>query len=204
MRIFFPLRNNRVTEFMISATFSRVCTRIILKNFLDVGDKDKERIYLEVRKMNPLSTDPNITSKESVLVVDDEAGPRESLRMILKSRYEVHTASDGQEALSLIQNKDFNVVTLDLNMPGLSGMEVLKEIRKLKPDTEVVIITGYGTLTNAQKAMHFGAGDFISKPFNVEDITSIVANSFERRRYNLKIKNLLIKAINSSHLSEIM
>jgi DNA-binding NtrC family response regulator len=193
-----------VTEFMISATFSRVCTRIILKNFLDVGDKDKERIYLEVRKMNPLSTDPNITSKESVLVVDDEAGPRESLRMILKSRYEVHTASDGQEALSLIQNKDFNVVTLDLNMPGLSGMEVLKEIRKLKPDTEVVIITGYGTLTNAQKAMHFGAGDFISKPFNVEDITSIVANSFERRRYNLKIKNLLIKAINSSHLSEIM
>jgi DNA-binding NtrC family response regulator len=154
--------------------------------------------------MNSLSTDPNITSKESVLVVDDEAGPRESLRMILKSHYEVHTASDGQEALSLIQNKDFNVVTLDLNMPGLSGIDVLKEIRKLEPDTEVVIITGYGTLTNAQEAMRFGAGDFISKPFNVEDITSIVANSFERRRYNLKIKNLLIRAINSSHLSEIM
>jgi DNA-binding NtrC family response regulator len=154
--------------------------------------------------MNSLLTAPDVTSKESVLVVDDEAGPRESLRMILKSRYEVHMASDGQEALSLIKNKDFNVVTLDLNMPGLSGIEILKEIRKLKPDTEVVIITGYGTLTNAQEAMRFGAGDFISKPFNVEDITSTVANSFERRRYNLKIKNLLIETINSFHLSEIM
>ena len=154
--------------------------------------------------MNSLSTDPKITGKEAILVIDDEAGPRESLRIILKSRYEVHTASNGQEALSLIKNKDINVVTLDLNMPGLSGIEVLKEIRKLKPDTEVVIITGYGTLTNAQEAMRFGAGDFISKPFNVEEITSIVANSSERRRYNLKIKKLLIKAINSSHLSEIM
>jgi CheY-like chemotaxis protein len=199
-----PLRNSRVTEFMIPETFSRVCSGIILKNLPDIGDKDKERIYLEVRKMNSLSTDPNITGKESVLVVDDEAGPRESLRMILKSRYEVHTASDGQEALSLIKNKDIKVVTLDLNMPGLSGIETLKEIRKLKPDTEVVIITGYGTFTNAQEAMRFGAGDFISKPFKVEEISSIVASSFERRRYNLKIKNLFIKAINSSHLSEIM
>jgi DNA-binding NtrC family response regulator len=189
---------------MIPETFPRVCTGITLKNFLNIGDKDKERIYLEVRKMNSLLTDPNITSKESVLVVDDEAGPRESLRMILNSRYEVHTASDGQEALCLIKNKDFNVVTLDLNMPGLSGIEILKEIRKVKPDTEVVIITGYGTLTNAQEAMRFGAGDFISKPFDVEDITSTVANSSARRRYNLKIKNLLIKVINNSHLSEIM
>jgi DNA-binding NtrC family response regulator len=193
-----------VTGFKIPATLSRVYTGVILNNFLNIDDKDKERIYLEVRNMNSLSTDPKITSKETILVVDDEAGPRESLRMILKPRYEVHTACDGQEALRLIKNKDINVVTLDLNMPGLSGIEVLKEIRKLKPDTEVIIITGYGTLTNAQEAMRFGAGDFISKPFKLADITSIVANSFERRRYNLKIKSLLIRAINSSHLSEIM
>jgi DNA-binding NtrC family response regulator len=153
--------------------------------------------------MNSLSTDPNVT-KKTILVVDDEAGPRESLRMILKSRYEVDTASDGQEALRLIKNKDINVVTLDLNMPGLSGIEVLKEIRKLKPDTEVIIITGYGTLNNAQEAIRFGAGDFISKPFNVAEIISIVAKSFERRSYNLKIKSLFIKAIKSFHLSEIM
>jgi len=141
--------------------------------------------------MPSLSTDPKMTSKETILVVDDEAGPRESLRMILEPRYEVHTASDGQEALRLINNKDIDVVTLDLKMPGLSGIEVLKEIRKFKPNTEVIIITGYGTLTNAQEAMRFGAGDFISKPFNVSEIISIVANSFERRGYNLKIKSLI-------------
>ncbi len=150
--------------------------------------------------MKPLSTDQMMSCKETILVVDDEAGPRESLRMILKPLYEVHTASNGQEALHLIQSKDFDVVTLDLKMPGLSGIEVLKEIRKLKPNTEVIVITGYGTLTNAQEAIRFGAGDFISKPFDVADVISIVSKSFERRSYALKIKNLVerIQGLRSS------
>ncbi len=109
-----------------------------------------------------------------ILVVDDEVGPRESLRMILKPLYEVHTASGGQEALDLMRSKDIDVVTLDLNMPGLSGIDVLKEIRKFKPNTEVIVITGYGTLNNAQEAIRFGAGDFISKPFNTRKIISVI------------------------------
>jgi DNA-binding NtrC family response regulator len=141
--------------------------------------------------MKSLSTDPKMPSKETILVVDDEVGPRESLRMILKPLYEVHTASGGQEALGLIRNKDIAVVTLDLNMPGLSGIDVLKEIRDLRPDTEVIVITGYGTLNNVQEAIRFGAGDFISKPFNVADVISIVGKSFERRSFNLKIKSLV-------------
>ena len=141
--------------------------------------------------MESFSTDPKMTSKEAILVVDDETGPRESLRMILKPLYEVYTASGGQEALALIRNKDIAVVTLDLRMPGLSGIDVLKEIKKLKPNTEVIVITGYGTLNNAQEAIRFGAGDFISKPFNVADVISIVGKSFERRSFNLKIKSLV-------------
>ncbi len=129
-------------------------------------------------------------NKEIILVVDDEAGPRESLRMILKPLYEVHTASDGYQAMDLINNKDFDLVTLDLKMPGLSGIDVLREIRKIKPNTEVIVITGYGTLSNAQEAIRLGAGDFISKPFNVSEIISIVARSFERRKYTLKIDSL--------------
>jgi len=141
--------------------------------------------------MKSFSTDQKIRAKETILVVDDEAGPRESLRMILKPCYEVHTAADGREALHLIQCKDIDVVTLDLNMPGLSGIDVLKEIIKLKPDTEVIVITGYGTLKNAQEAIRFGAGDFISKPFNVADVISIVGKSFERRSFNLRIKSIV-------------
>ena len=140
--------------------------------------------------MTPLAIDKK-ASKGTLLVVDDEVGPRESLRMILKPLYEVHTASGGEEALRFIENKDIDVVTLDLSMPGLSGIEVLKEIKKLRPNTEVIVITGYGTLKNAQEAIRFGAGDLISKPFDVAEIISIVVKSFERRSYTLKINSLV-------------
>jgi len=127
----------------------------------------------------------------SILIVDDEAGPRESLRMILKPIYQIYTAANGKEALALIQKENIDLVTLDLNMPGLSGIDVLKEIKKIRSDVEVIIITGYGTLKNAQEVIRYGAGDFISKPFNVADIISIISKSFERRNYNLKINNLI-------------
>jgi DNA-binding NtrC family response regulator len=140
--------------------------------------------------MNPLSIDKK-GSKGTLLVVDDEVGPRESLRMILKPLYEVYTASGGQEALRFIENKDIDVVTLDLSMPGLSGIDILKEIKKLRPNTEVIVITGYGTLNNAQEAIRFGAGDLISKPFDVAEIISIVTRSFQRRSYTLKINSLV-------------
>ena len=129
----------------------------------------------------------------SILVVDDEVGPRESLRMILKPIYEVHTASNGQEALQFISREKIDLVTLDLKMPGISGIDVLKEIKKLHSDIEVVIITGYGTLTNAVEAIRYGAVDFISKPFNVAEIISIVSKTVERRNFNLKIKDLIHK-----------
>jgi len=121
--------------------------------------------------------------------------------MILKPLYEVHTASGGEEALHFIQNKDIDVVTLDLSMPGLSGIDVLKEIKKLRPNTEVILITGYGTLNNAQEAIRFGAGDLISKPFDVAHIISIITKSFERRNFTSKI-NSLIETIQSLQTSK--
>ena len=132
-----------------------------------------------------------MAEKGTILIVDDEVGPRESLRLILKPIYEIHTAADGDEALRCIQDKEIDVVTLDLKMPGMSGFEVLRGIKKLKADIEVIIVTGYGTLKNAQEAIHHGAGDFISKPFNIPDIISIVNKSFMRRRYNLQINSLV-------------
>ena len=132
-----------------------------------------------------------MAQKGSILIVDDEVGPRESLRMILKPIYEIYTATNGDEALQVIQNENIDLVTLDLRMPGLSGIDVLREIKKIRADVEVIVITGYGTLTNAQEAIRYGAGDFISKPFNVADIIAIISKSFERRNYNMKIKNLI-------------
>ena len=145
-----------------------------------------------------------MAQKGSILIVDDEVGPRESLRMILKPIYEIYTAANGDEALQVIQNESIDLVTLDLRMPGLSGIDVLREIKKIRADVEVIVITGYGTLTNAQEAIRYGAGDFISKPFNVADIIAIISKSFERRNYNLKIKNLIqqIKDLKSTGSQE--
>jgi putative two-component system response regulator len=156
-------------------------------------------------KFKNLLQEKKMDQSASVLVVDDELGPRESLRMILKPLYEVHTAADGKEALQCLENKKFDLVTLDLKMPGISGMEVLREIRRLQRDVEVIIVTGYGNITDTKEAFNFGAVDFISKPFNATDIVSSIHKSLERRDYNQKMKNLVqkIKSLNVIEESEL-
>jgi len=126
----------------------------------------------------------------SILVVDDELGPRESLRMILKPIYEVHTAANGQEALQFIDREKIDLVTLDLKMPGIPGLDVLREIKKHQEDIEVIIVTGYGTLAIAMEAIRCGAVDFISKPFDVADIVAVVSKSIERRNLRQQVKDL--------------
>ncbi len=115
----------------------------------------------------------SLEQKGSILIVDDEAGPRESLRMILKSTYKIHTATNGEQALQCIQNGNIDLVTLDLNMPGLPGFEVLKEMKKVNTNVVVVVITGHGSMDNAYEAFQLGAAEFISKPFEVDQIIAI-------------------------------
>jgi len=132
-----------------------------------------------------------MASQGSVLVVDDELGPRESLRMILQPLYEVKTASNGEEALQALRFEKIDLITLDLKMPGLSGMDVLREIKKMEADPAVIIITAYGTLRNAHEAIRYGAVDFISKPYNATDILSVVRRTVDQKRHNLKMKKIL-------------
>ncbi len=129
--------------------------------------------------------------KKSVLIVDDEVSVREALRQILKRFYEVHIAANGEEALQCVRRESIDLVTLDLKMPKMSGIEVLREIKKIKEDVEVIIITAYGNPDNAGEALYYGAGDFIAKPFDVSDVTTKVNDSLERRYHGLKVKNLI-------------
>jgi len=125
----------------------------------------------------------------NVLIVDDEIGPRESLRMILKPNYNVFCVDSGYMALQMIREVEFDVVTLDLKMAGISGIDTLKEIRAIDPDVMVIIITGYGTLQSAIEAIRYGVFDYVPKPFNVPEIISIIDKSIERRRINQKVKD---------------
>jgi response regulator RpfG family c-di-GMP phosphodiesterase len=138
----------------------------------------------------------------NILIVDDEIGPRESLRMILKPNYNVYTVENGYAAIQMIQQVEMDIVTLDLKMPGLSGIETLKEIRYIDPDVMVIIITGYGTLKSAIEAIRYGVFDYIPKPFNVPEILSIIDKSIQRRKLNRKVKEVLDNCFNQQLLKE--
>jgi two-component system response regulator (stage 0 sporulation protein F) len=118
--------------------------------------------------------EPKIRSKWAILIVDDEFGVRESFRMALKPSYEVHTASGGEEALNILKEQKIDLITLDLNMPELSGIETLREIRKIDRQVPVIIITGYGTREVEEEARLYGARAFISKPFNISRLITLI------------------------------
>jgi len=133
--------------------------------------------------------------RANILVVDDDLGPRESMRMILKPLHNVFTAEDGEAALRVLQEKPIDLVTLDLKMPGMQGIDVLKEIKKLFPHVEIIIVTGYGTLQTATEAMKYGVNAYVSKPYNLIEITALIEKSIERRRFNCKLRHFFEEAL---------
>jgi len=116
-----------------------------------------------------------MADKSHILVVDDE----EALRTVLGSEltssgYEVSTASDGDEAISVIQNKKFDLVLLDIKMPHVDGFEVLKFIKKNFPKLKVIMLTGFADLKNAIESKKSGAEDFVSKPYDLVDLLTTI------------------------------
>jgi DNA-binding response OmpR family regulator len=106
-----------------------------------------------------------------ILVVDDDEQMREDIsEMLSREGYTVSHVGSGEEALEKIKKGDFDVILTDLIMPGIDGMEVLRQSKKLKPAVRVIMITGFGTIENAVDAMKEGASDYISKPFKINPI----------------------------------
>jgi signal transduction histidine kinase len=136
-----------------------------------------------------------MAARANILVVDDDLGPRESMRMILKNSHNIYTAENGETALRVIKDKPIDLITLDLKMPGMQGIDVLKEIRRFNTNVEVIIVTGYGTLHTATEAMKLGINGYITKPYNVNDITSLVDKAIEHRKFNLKLKHFFQEAL---------
>ncbi len=117
-----------------------------------------------------------------VLVVDDKENILKLFEKILADGYEVTTALDGARALSLVGTGDFDVVVTDIRMPGAGGFEVLAAVKARSPSTEVVMMTGYGTVGDAVRAMKLGAYDYLEKPFDPDAAALAVARAAERRR----------------------
>src|SRR4030042_1574437 len=131
----------------------------------------------------------------NILVIDDEQIMREGCSRILsKDGWAVITAENGKQGLDEIQTRleDIDVILLDLMMPGMSGMEVLDQVRGINPTLLVIVITGYATVESAVEAMKKGAYDFIPKPFTPNTIRMIVSRGLEKRK--LWLEKVLLRA----------
>ena len=116
---------------------------------------------------------------KKILVIDDEPIVRTScIRSLSPEGYEVKSASSGKEALELLENEPFNLVLLDLKMPDMDGIEVLKKIKNTWPDTKVVMITGYSTVETAVKTLKLGAFSYLEKPFMPDTLLETAREAF--------------------------
>ena len=116
-----------------------------------------------------------------VLVVDDELGPRESLRAILHPDYRVLVAMEGEQALHVVEHEPVDVVLLDLRMPGFSGLHILQKMKALNPALEVIIVTGSDPYGADLEVLRAHAFDYIPKPFNVAHLREMVKRAVAHR-----------------------
>jgi len=144
------------------------------------------------------------SSAGSVLIIDDEAAIRESLETLLELEgYGVESAASGEEGMSRLGDRSFDLVLLDLALPDRNGMEVLAEIHSQDPQLSIIMITAYGTVENAVQAMQVGAANFIQKPWDNEKLLADVRAAIARRRAeeeNVQLKRALKQRYNFENI----
>jgi ATP-dependent Lon protease len=148
----------------------------------------KERIleYLAVKKLK-------MTSRPKILIVDDEQIVLKNMSHFLsKDNYSVYTALTGFEALDLLENTEFDVVLTDLKMEKMDGITLLEKIKKRHPDTEVIMLSGYATISSTVDAMKKGAFNYITKPFKLDDVRSVVRQALGKRSVRMDTKGSVL------------
>ncbi len=134
--------------------------------------------------MQPLSQ----ASKQTLLIVDDEEGPRQSIRIVFKDDYRILMADNGATAIKLAKEHPIDAAVLDIRMAGISGIDVLNALKAIDPTTEVVMLTAYETLETARQALRLGACDYLNKPFDIATLRDAIRTAMERRSISLQIR----------------
>ena len=145
------------------------------------------------------------TDLPQILVIDDEIGPRESLRMLLKPNYQVQTADCVETGIKLLQEKKPDTVVMDIRMPGITGIDGLRKIREIDPHLPVIMLTGFGALETAKEALRLGANDYISKPFDAREMQEVIGRNVERTRIQRTTEHAAaeIKELNNRLLQQL-
>ncbi len=139
----------------------------------------------------------------TLLIVDDEDGPRQSLRVIFKDDYDLLMAEDGPTAIELAQKHDIDVAVLDIRMAGMSGIEVLERLKYVKPEMEAIMMTAFETTDTIRQALRLRACDYINKPFDIATMRAAVGQAMQRRKLEgeihssaEKVRDLLVELQN--------
>lgn len=117
--------------------------------------------------------------KHKILICDDELGIRESLKLILENEYEISGVTNGTDCLEYLKNNSVDLILMDIKMPKVSGLDILKQIKAVNPDIKVIMVTGYKSVETATEALQIGASDYIVKPFSSRDILEKVSKILE-------------------------
>jgi signal transduction histidine kinase len=125
----------------------------------------------------------------SLLIVDDEEGPRMSMRFVFKDEYEVYTAADGAAAIEIVHHNKIDVAVLDIRMPGMSGVEVLERIKYIDPTIEAVMLTAFETTDTIRQALKLRACDYLNKPYELATLRAAVAGAMQRRTFDTEVLN---------------
>jgi CheY-like chemotaxis protein/glycine cleavage system H lipoate-binding protein len=167
---------------MLLTRFRAAQARKEREEALDIGLK------LDVSEEAPTLTRVELDSpKARILAVDDEKIILDSLRkMLVLGGYSIDTVESGEEALGLVSKRDYDFVFTDLKMPGMDGVEVTKAVRHLRPDIDVIVVTGYGTIESAVETVQYGAMDYVEKPFTEDELLAFVKTALIKRQARLE------------------
>jgi signal transduction histidine kinase len=136
----------------------------------------------------PRSENTGGSGKLTLLIVDDEEGPRQSLRIVFKHDYNVVVASNAPDAIALAKGQPVHVAVLDILMQGMSGVELLRELKDINPAIEVVMLTAYETIETARQALRHGASDYLNKPFEIPTMRTAVARAAQKHLAAMELK----------------
>ena len=120
--------------------------------------------------------------KPSVLIVEDEPGPRDALKVILRPFFNIFAAEDGHTALSTLRSHAIDLITLDQKLPDVKGIDLLQDIKQERSNVEVIIITGYGSLKSAMEGIRYGAAGYLLKPFNITELITLINQTLEKKQ----------------------
>lgn len=144
-------------------------------------------------------------ARPTLLIVDDEAGPRESLKIVFRDKYQCHVVTGGRAAIEFARTHPVDIAVLDIAMPDMQGTEVLRELKQIDADMECIMLTGYETLETARAAVRYGAAEYLSKPFDVFSMRDLLDKCWSRRQRRRGIAETItaLKRMNEAYSREL-